>query len=238
VTATDLEVERHIRRSLGDSRPSDGILGEELGGAVSDGRTWVIDPVDATKNFMRGNPIFATLIALLEDGEPVLGVVSSPMLGSRWCGGRGRGATLNGQPIKVSSVARLDQAVLSYTNFLTSFERNGLDENFLRLARRCWIARGFGNFWQHMLLAQGAVDIAVEIGVQDWDIAAVKVIVEEAGGSIGPVGPTGDPDRVPGSVLSSNGVLQEAAREVFWAVSGRSMDAGDRALREPSAARP
>lgn len=216
VTQTDLAIERTLREYLTRKRPDDLISGEELdSSSVSQGdREWLIDPLDATKNFLRGNPLFATMIAFLKGGVPVVGVVTAPAFSWRWSAVKGDGAFWNGTRISVSDVESLDEAVLSYTNYLSSFERRGFGENFLALARRCWIARGFGNFWQHMLVAQGAVDVALEVGVERWDTAAAQVIVEEAGGIISPL-LDHDGLVIPKSVISSNNNLHSIALSAF-----------------------
>jgi histidinol-phosphatase len=189
------------------------VLGEELGShAGADGAaTWVLDPIDGTKNFVRGIPVWATCIALQRDGEPVVGVVSAPALGRRWWAGQGEGAfagdgLAGGRPIRVSAVADLADAQLGYDS-VPGFEAHGLGERFLGLARRCWRTRGLGDFWSHVLVAEGAIDVAVEPEVSIWDVAAVQVIVEEAGGRFTDLGGTARPDG--GSAVSTNGLLHD-----------------------------
>ena len=142
---------------------------------------WIVDPIDATKNYVRGIPVFATLIALERDGEIAVGVVSAPALGRRWWAARGEGAFADGRRLRVSQVARLEDAVLTYTS-AADFFRERLGPQFEQLVRTAWAPRGYGDFWQYMLLAEGAVDVAVETVAELWDLAAPQVIVEEAGG--------------------------------------------------------
>ena len=211
VTEADRAVEEMIRARLAEARPGDAILGEEFGEAVSADdevrRRWIVDPIDGTKGYARGIPVWATLLALEVDGELVAGVVSAPALGSRWSAARGLGARRDGEPVAVSAVARIEDAHLAYDS-VDAFESVGLDAEFLALARRCWRARGFGDFWAHMLVADGSIDIAVEVGgLAVWDIAAVKVVVEQAGGRCTDV--RGDARIDTGDVISTNGLLHD-----------------------------
>jgi histidinol-phosphatase len=203
VSEADEEVERMIRERLERERPDDGILGEEFGSRGSATRRWIIDPIDATKNYVRGIPVFATLIAL----EGVIGVVSAPAMGRRWWASRGEGAFCNGTAIHVSSIAAIDDAQLCYDD-LPGFEHFGLGRRFLALVRRCGRTRGFGDFWSHMLVAEGAAEIAVEPQVAHWDMAPVQVIVEEAGGRFTNL--DGEARADGGSGLSTNGPLHHA----------------------------
>ena len=200
VSEADEAVEREIRDRLERERPDDGILGEEFGARGAATRRWIIDPIDATKNYIRGIPIFATLIAL--DGQ--IGVVSAPALGRRWWAARGAGAFCNGRAIHVSTIDSLGDAQLGYDD-VAGFEHLGLGQIFLALARRCARTRGFGDFWSHMLVAEGAAEIAIEPEVAHWDMAAVKVIVEEAGGRFTNL--RGDARADGGSGVSTNGLL-------------------------------
>jgi histidinol-phosphatase len=202
VSEADEAVERIIREQLERERPDDGILGEEFGARGDAKRRWIIDPIDATKNYIRGIPVFATLIALDEQ----VGVVSAPAMGLRWWASRGDGAFANGRPIHVSTIAEIGGAQLCYDE-VPGFEKHGLGEKFLALARRCARSRGFGDFWSHMLVAEGAAEIAVEPEVAHWDMAAVKVIVEEAGGRFTNL--RGEARADGGSGLSTNGVLHD-----------------------------
>jgi histidinol-phosphatase len=198
VTEADRAVENELRRLLADARPEDALLGEEEGESGEGPRRWLVDPIDGTRNFARGIPVWATLIGLEETGTARLGVVSAPALGRRWWAERGSGAFANGTPIRVSSVARVDDAVLSV----------GLDRPPPALAFSAWHLRGFGDFWAHMLVAEGAVDGAVDaVGVQEWDLAAIQVVVEEAGGRFSNFAGNARIDS--GTAVTSNGLLHD-----------------------------
>ena len=215
VTEADHAVEVAIRRRLGVARPGQAILGEERGEDVcASGASarWIVDPIDGTKNYVRGVPVWATLIALQRDGRMVVGVVSAPALGRRWWAARGEGAWADGRPIRVSKVAAVEDAFISYDG-LERFdpETEGgrpADGRLLRLAQRCWRSRGLGDFWSHVLVAEGAVDIAAEPEVSLWDVAPIQVIVEEAGGRFTDLEGRARPDG--GSAVSTNGLLHEA----------------------------
>jgi histidinol-phosphatase len=204
VTEADRAVEQVLRKRIGEERPGHSVVGEEFGADDPGGTRWILDPIDGTKNYLRGLPVWATLIALEREGRVEVGVVSAPALARRWWAARGDGAFVNGRRIRVSKVADLSDAVLSYAS-LTSWEQHGLGGQFLTLARSCWRTRGFGDFWSHMLVAEGAADLAVEPEVELWDLAAPQVIVEEAGGRFTDLG--GTPTPAGGSVVSSNGLL-------------------------------
>jgi histidinol-phosphatase len=206
VTEADRAVERELRTILAVERRRDAILGEE-GGAHGDGpRRWIVDPIDGTRNYSRGVPVWATLIALEEHGTVVLGVVSAPALHRRWWAERGEGAHANGDVVRVSRVGRPEDAVLTVA----------LEQSLPALAARAWHARGYGDFWSHMLVAEGAVDGAIDaIGVSEWDLAAVQVIVEEAGGTFTDF--RGEHRIDGGSAISSNGLLHA---ELLEAVGG------------------
>lgn len=211
VSDVDLSVEREVRRALAADRPGDAVLGEEFGGEPVDGRVWVIDPIDATKNFVRGVPIWATLIALLDAGEPVVGVVSAPALASRWWAGRGLGswtARLGAAPRRnqVSAVRNLSDASLSYSG-LGGWGTRVSD--FLNLTKAVWRTRAYGDFFSHVLVAEGAVDISAEPEVSLWDTAALVVIVTEAGGRV--TGVDGSPSPAASSILCTNTWLHDAA---------------------------
>ncbi|WP_137294673.1 inositol monophosphatase family protein [Nocardioides dongxiaopingii] len=213
VTDADQAVEEGIRRTLSRVRSRDAITGEEQGSSGNSQRRWIVDPIDGTKNFVRGVPVWATLIALAVDDEVVLGVVSAPQLQRRWWASKGGGAytgrsLLKATAMQVSDVRRLEDASLSYASFHGWEERGRLDD-FMSLARRCWRTRAYGDFWSYMLLAEGAVDLAAEPELEVYDMAALDIIVREAGGRFtsldGSDGPWG------GNVLASNGHLHEAA---------------------------
>jgi len=215
VTDADRAVETAIRQTLSTQRPNDGLLGEEFGSDISGAkRYWVIDPIDGTKNFMRGVPTWACLIALVEvadDGsqEVVVGIASSPALSRRWYASRGGGAYVdfNGdsKKISVSQVAAIGDASIAYSDFIGFGERL---EPFQRMLAGAWRTRGMGDFWSHMLVAEGAVDIAVEPTLAVWDMAALDIIVREAGGVF--TNTSGQPGAFGGSGVSSNGLLHNS----------------------------
>ena len=212
VTDADQAVERAIRDRLGAERPSDSILGEEYGEAGASARQWIIDPIDGTANFLRGVPIWGTLIALAIDGVPVVGVASSPALGKRWWAGRGHGAWVQ-EPgheprgMRVSTVNDLANASLSYNN-LAGWDGVGRLDKLVALTRLVWRARAIGDLWSYMLLADGAIDAVGEFDLQPYDMAALIPIIEEAGGRFtsidGAVGPWH------GTALATNGALHDA----------------------------
>jgi histidinol-phosphatase len=206
VTEADRAVERLLRKRIGEERPGHGVVGEEFGADQPAGARWILDPIDGTKNYLRGIPVWATLIALERDGRVAVGVASAPALHRRWWAARGQGAFVNGRPIRVSRVAELSDAVLSHAS-IGSWEQHGLGEQFLTLARDCWRTRGFGDFWSHMLVAEGAADLAVEPEVELWDLAAPQVIIEEAGGRFTDLDGTATP--AGGSAVSTNGLLHD-----------------------------
>lgn len=212
VTEADEAVERMIRDRLARERPDDGILGEEFGTSGSAARRWIIDPIDATKNYIRGIPIFATLIGLEENGRIVTGVVSAPALGRRWSASRGSGAFCNGMAIHASDENDLAEAHIAYDS-VADFDEFGTTDRFVKLVRDCSRARGLGDFWIHMLVAEGAVDIAVEPRVAPWDMAAVQVIVEEAGGRFTDL--QGNPRYDGGSALSATRDLHPQVLDYF-----------------------
>ncbi|MCL6538844.1 MAG: histidinol phosphatase [Acidothermus sp.] len=211
VSDADRLVERELRATLQARRPGDALVGEEFGGEVTAGRAWVVDPIDGTKNFVRGVPVWATLVALLEGGCPVVGVVSAPALAARWWAAEGAGSWTSrpGVPRRrnqVSRIRRLSEAFLSYSGLGGWGERQ---DRFETLTRRVWRTRAFGDFWSHVLVAEGAVDLSAEPEVSLWDVAALVVIVEQAGGRVS--GVDGDPSPTSGSILCSNGVLHDEA---------------------------
>lgn len=215
VTDADQAVERAIRDRLSTERPHDGILGEEYGTAEGTGagahRQWIIDPIDGTANFLRGVPIWGTLIALAIDGVPVVGVVSAPALDQRWWAARGLGAhtAQRGGPARrlaVSGVSDLADASLSY-NSLPGWDDAGRLQPIIELTRAVWRARAIGDMWSYMLVAEGAIDIAGEFDLQPYDMAALQPIVEEAGGRFTSV--DGEAGPWHGSALATNGLLHE-----------------------------
>jgi histidinol-phosphatase len=206
VTEADRAVEQVLRKRIGEERPDHGVVGEEFGAGGSGSARWILDPIDGTKNYLRGLPVWATLIALERDGRVEVGVASAPALHRRWWAARGEGAFVNGRRIGVCRVAELSDAVLSYAS-LGSWEEHGLGQQFLTLAGSCWRTRAFGDFWSHMLVAEGAADLAVEPEVRLWDLAAPQIIVEEAGGRFTDLG--GTPTPAGGSAVSTNGRLHD-----------------------------
>jgi histidinol-phosphatase len=218
VTDADRAAEVAIRDRLATERPGDAVFGEELGaelgGVQHEGeRRWIVDPIDGTKGYARGIPVWATLVALEVDAEIAVGVVSAPALGSRWSAARGAGARRDGDPIAVSEVGRIEDAHLAYDS-VDAFESVGLEAEFLALARRCWRTRGFGDFWSHMLVADGSIDIAVEVGgLAAWDLAAVSIVVREAGGRCTDL--RGEARIDAGDVISTNGRLHDDVVAAF-----------------------
>jgi histidinol-phosphatase len=212
VTEADRAIERALRDRLAGARPDDGVVGEEFGGRIDDGdgpaRTWILDPIDGTNNYLRGIPVFATLIALRDAGEVTAAVVSAPALGRRWWATRGGGAFADGERIRVSGVDRLERSLVTYSS-VRAFESHGLGDGVRELIRRCWRSRGFGDFWMHVLVAEGAVEIAAEPEVALWDLAAPMLIVQEAGGRFTDLSGRATPDG--GSALSTNGLLHDQA---------------------------
>jgi histidinol-phosphatase len=212
VTDADRAVEAELREVLGRERPDDDVVGEEFGGTTTfTGRQWIIDPIDGTKNFVRGVPVWASLIALLEDGVPSVGVVSAPALQRRWWAARGQGAfaAVDGdppRPLSVSPVAQLDSASLSFSS-LSGWAQRGLRDRFIDLTDAVWRVRAFGDFLSYCLVAEGAVDIAAEPEVSVWDLSALDILVREAGGTFtglnGTAGPHG------GDAVATNGLLHE-----------------------------
>jgi histidinol-phosphatase len=193
VTDADRAVERLLRERIAAERAGEGVLGEEEGddgGAVR----WILDPIDGTRNFSRGVPVWGTLIALERAGERVLGVVSAPALGRRWWAGRGAGAFANGERIRVSAVSSLAAASISCS----------LAADLARLEPHVWHARGLGDFWQHVLVAEGGLDAAIDSPLALWDFAALEPIVAEAGGRTSTVN---------GQFVSSNGLVDEAVAQ-------------------------
>jgi histidinol-phosphatase len=197
VTDADRAVERALRERIAAERPGEGVLGEEEGDDGGDVR-WILDPIDGTRNFSRGVPIWATLIALERDGETVCGVISAPALARRWWAAGGGGAFMNGEALHVSEVRSLGDAVLSAT----------YAADLAVLEPLAWHARGLGDFWQHALVAEGSVDAAVDAELALWDYAAPALVVTEAGGRITAL--DGGPIRPYERIVSSNGLIHDA----------------------------
>jgi histidinol-phosphatase len=230
VSDADRAAEQLLRAGLEAARPGDAVLGEEFGEAVGRDdaagpvRRWILDPIDGTKNYVRGVPVWATLIALVDEAaapsrdgsKVVVGVVSAPALGRRWWASRGSGAWSGGQlapeprRLAVSQVARLADASLSYSDAV-GWPDGGT--TFRDLAARCWRTRAYGDFWSHLLVAEGAVDLAVEPELSIWDVAALIPVVEEAGGRLS--SRSGGASLEGGGALTSNGRLHLAALGVL-----------------------
>lgn len=218
VTEADQAVEQYIRDELASNYPNDGVIGEEHPDTGLDSnRQWIIDPIDGTKNYVRGVPVWATLIALSEDGELKLGVVSAPALGRRWWAVAGQGAFTRDvdatiRPIHVSDVAKLSDASLSYSD-VTGWE--GFDSALGDLQNATWRSRAYGDFWSHVMVAEGVVDIAIEPELSVWDMAAFIAIVREAGGTV--TGLDGSDALTHKSAVTTNSVLHA---DVLKVISG------------------
>lgn len=217
VTDVDLATEELLTTVLTAQRPDDGVLGEERGGqSTPDGRVWVLDPIDGTKNFLRGVPVWATLISLAVDGQPVLGVVSAPALGRRWWGAPGVGAHVEvmgkTRDLRVSEIGTLEDSYVSTTE-LATWQRFGSMDAYLDLASKVYHDRAFGDFWSHCLVAEGVLDIAVEPVVSPWDIMAPAAVVRGAGGEC--TGLDGADLWNGNGALSTNSKLHQTATSFF-----------------------
>jgi len=211
VSDADRDAEELIRSQLKRTRPRDAVIGEEFPTTGSSPRQWVVDPIDGTHNFVRGVPVWATLIALVDDGRPVIGLVAAPALGRRWWAALGSGAwagrsLTSARQMHVSGITRIEDASISCSSW-TSWDAVGRERQALDLARSCWRERAFGDFWSYMLLAEGGVDIAAEPELALHDMAALVPIVTEAGGRFtsldGVDGPFG------GNAVATNGHLHD-----------------------------
>jgi histidinol-phosphatase len=213
VTDADRATELAIKAKLAERRPEDGVIGEEFGTSEGNNRVWIIDPIDGTANFLRGVPVWATLIALVIDGKPLVSVVSAPALGRRWWGSPGEGSKtrdLDGsvRKLEVSKVSSIADASLSYNN-LQLWDRAGMLDALVGLSRKVWRTRAYGDFWSYMLLAEGALEIVAEHDLKIYDIAALVPIVEQAGGQISAL--NGPLTTETSSVLATNGLLHAAS---------------------------
>ncbi len=218
VSEADKAAEELIRRQLSRARPRDAVLGEEFGSEGGGARRWLIDPIDGTKNYVRGVPVWATLIALSVRGEGgpegddgVVGLVSAPAIGRRWWASKGGGAytgrsLTSATRLRVSGVDRLSDASFSYSS-LEYWEKLGLLDRFLDLTRACWRTRAYGDFWSYMMVAEGSVDFCAEPDLSVWDMAAPSVVVREAGGRFTDL--TGAPGPYGANAAASNGLLHE-----------------------------
>ena len=207
VTPADTEIERELRERILAAYPRHGILGEELAQEAGDGETrWIIDPIDATHSFLRGVPVFATLLALERAGEVLLGVISAPAMGRRWYARRGAGAWSGERRLQVSSVSRLEQAQVFYAS-RTAFVKVGRAAGFDAVVSSTWRDRGFGDFWGYTLVAEGAGEAMMEPELAAWDLAAPMVLIEEAGGRLTDL--QGRRTFSGGDALASNGLLHD-----------------------------
>jgi histidinol-phosphatase len=220
VTEADTAVERALRDRLAAARPEDSVVGEEYGPStgLDSSRRWIVDPIDGTKNYVRGIPVWATLVALQEGSEITVGVASAPALHRRWWASRSAGAHMTDglapvpRQLLVSAVSQLSDVQLCLGG-LDEWDRRGRLNALLGLARSCWRTRGFGDFWQYMLVAEGAAEIALDPTVSLWDLAAPLVIVEEAGGRFSDL--RGVPTADGGDAIASNGLVHEAALAIL-----------------------
>ncbi|MGO9752354.1 MAG: inositol monophosphatase family protein [Solirubrobacteraceae bacterium] len=209
VTESDRAVELSLRERIAVVSPDDAVIGEEFGSS-GDGhsRSWIIDPIDGTKSYVRGVPTWSTLIGLQVDGEITTGVVSMPALGRRWWASAGAGAFADGRQVHVSAVPALAQSQLAWSG-IEDWDEIGRLDAIIALARACWRSRGIGDAWQYMLVAEGAAEIALDPVVSIWDLAALKVIIEEAGGRFSDLAGVGT--IFGGNGIASNGLVHDAA---------------------------
>ncbi|MFS0852307.1 inositol monophosphatase family protein [Microbacterium sp. 179-I 3D4 NHS] len=211
VTDADLATERAIREALATERPSDGIFGEEFGAQGDARRQWIIDPIDGTANFLRGVPLWGTMISLAVDGDPQVGVVSMPALGRRWWAATGDGAwtasDTGPRRLTTSSVASLEEASVSFQS-IAQWADAGHTEQLLTLSERVWRDRAYGDVFAYMMLAEGRLEMVAEFDVKEYDIAAAVPIVREAGGRMTSF--DGDDTISARSTLATNGILHEA----------------------------
>lgn len=226
VSDADRAVEEVMRAMLAEERPTDSILGEEFGVSGSESRCWILDPIDGTKGYVRGVPVWASLIALA-DGDVadtnsfLLGVVSAPALGMRWWATRDGGAwstTTDSEPrrLSVSRVGSIADCVLSYSDWNDpAWAVTGTREGFDALLRQAWRSRAYGDFWSHLLVAEGGIDVAIEPELKPWDMAAFIPIVIEAGGSVSAT--DGSPAMTGGNAVSTNGLLHAQVLDLLGA---------------------
>lgn len=224
VTDGDRAVEQAIREKLAEARPADAIFGEEFGQVGQSRRQWIIDPIDGTANFMRGVPIWATLIALVVDGHPVVGVVSAPALDRRWWGATGLGAymdddlsdsnTATDRRIEVSGVATLAESQISYGS-LKYWQEEGIVDPIIELNEKAWRSRTIGDFWPYMLVAEGSFEVSCELGLKPYDMAALIPIIEEAGGTFTSV--DGEPGPWGRGAVATNGLVHDEVLGILQA---------------------
>lgn len=224
VSDADTATEKRVRELITTHRPGDAILGEEFGGDVEKvGRQWVVDPIDGTKNYVRGVPVWATLIALLVDGVPVVGVVSAPALSRRWWAAQGMGAWRTfgadrAHQMHVSKISDIADASVSLSS-LEGWRDAGLRDRLLDLTDSAWRLRGYGDFWSYCMVAEGTVDVAAEPEVNLWDLAALDILVREAGGRF--TGLDGTPGPHSGSAVGSNGLLHRGVLDALGTTGPR-----------------
>jgi histidinol-phosphatase len=201
VSEADRAAEETVRELVASSGRGEGVLGEELGDDSGAGARWIVDPIDGTTSYVRGVPVWATLLALERDGVVVCAVVSAPALGRRWWAVRGGGAFADGMPCRVSGVSRVEDCAVSTTS------ARRMPDGWRTIVQRAWSNRGLGDFWQHCLVAEGALDVGCDAVVNLWDYAGVQLIVEEAGGRCTTF--DGDALQHGGSFVSTNGALHD-----------------------------
>lgn len=216
VTEADQAVERMIRATLAEQRSSDDIVGEEFGGDTGDGRRWIVDPIDGTKNYLRGVPVWSTLISLAIDTRVVVGVVSAPAMGRRWWAATGAGAWTSDvdgsvRRIRVSGVADLKDASFSFSDAVDWDRHSATHGALQRVIGATWRQRAYGDFLSHMLVAEGAVDVSAEPTLAPWDMGALIPVIEEAGGRA--TGFRGGDAVEQLSLVCSNGLLHDAVLE-------------------------
>ena len=220
VSDADRSVEEELRKLIANYSPQDSIIGEEFGHDGGGNREWILDPIDGTKNFVRGVPFWGTLIGLRVDGQMTTGMVSAPALGRRWFGAMGLGSFLqtktnsfqSERKLQVSKVSKLEDAYLGYSS-QDRWEKKSQEEEFEKLLKKVWRARGFGDFIIHMMVAEGSLDLAMEPSLAIWDMAALIPIIREAGGNVTSLN-NGDP-LIEKSLVTTNGLLHEQTIRLF-----------------------
>ncbi|MFA5880069.1 MAG: inositol monophosphatase family protein [Candidatus Margulisiibacteriota bacterium] len=211
VTEADLKIETEVRKLALNHYPQLSILGEEFGEVKNSSCKLIIDPIDSTYNFVRGLPFFATLLAIEEDNEIVAGIVSSPITKERWLASVNQGAFYNNQKLEVSKIKALSKATVFHGS-LFGAEAKEIPNQMFKIIRKTFRQRGFGDYLSHMLVAMGKGEFAFDFGVKPWDIAPIKIIVEEAGGML--TDQFGVPTIYSGNMISSNGYLHEEILKV------------------------
>lgn len=217
VTDADKAVEAELRSVVAEYRPEDTFIGEEFENTGSGSRNWIVDPIDGTANYLRGVPIWASLIALRVDGVITTSVVSAPALGRRWWAQRGNGAftmDISGtvRTLQVSRISEFEDASISYNN-MQLWDQAGKLNQLIELSRKVWRTRAYGDFYSYMLLAEGSIDLVAEHDLKIYDIAALVPIVEEAGGQISDL--SGPLSASSSSVMASNGLLHSAFQQAL-----------------------